>query len=228
MRRRLWNLTVAQLALLACGGDDDGGIALPEAPSAFAAAYCERVFACCEQAELGQLLAGSNVMTQAECESHVTRVFGNEFVSDTMRAAQQGRAAYDPTAMASCVEHVRADSCGELARTLRLMTLPADCAVVRRPRVPVGAACDHDFQCETLACAGAADHTDGSCTAVPSIGAPCVDGECGPDAYCDRRASMEGICTAIVAQGEPCSSALGCTTLACTGGVCAAPLCDGR
>ena len=215
------------IACLASCGDDASGIALEAAPAAYAAAYCERALACCETAEL-QMMLGMDVIDRASCEPFIARVFGNEFIDDTRRALQAGRATYDPNAMAACVDHVREDDCVHAVRVLRLMTFPQECAPVRIGRVGVGGECDHDFQCVTGACAGGADHAAGQCIEVPVIGAACPTGDCGPSAYCDRTGPMP-VCTAINAEGEACTSSLGCESLVCDAGICAPPAsCDGR
>lgn len=218
---------VCVVALAGCGEPEPAGVALDEAPAAYAAAYCERVFACCEASELDALLPSSGVGDRSECEAHVARVFGNEFVADVLRAEEMGRAKYDPVAMAACLDHLRTDPCAHLARPLRLMTFPRDCAPVRLPRVSIGDACDHDFHCVSGVCAGAVEHSDGRCEAVPATSGPCAAGDCGPDAYCDRSVTETGTCELIASVGSPCRSALGCESLSCTNEICAPPLCDG-
>lgn len=220
----LRSCTIVLVSLVACG---DAGVPLAEAPSAFASAYCERVFACCEPVELDALFPDGAVGDRATCEVFVARVFGNEFIDDTRRSQAGGRATYDPAAMAACLEHLRADRCTHLAQPLRRMTFPAECAPVRLPRVAVAGECDHDFQCETGACASAGDDASGQCTEVPALGAPCPTGDCGPAAFCDRSGPAE-ICAPINPDGGACTSDLGCESLECLDGVCVPPtLCDG-
>lgn len=215
---------IAALSITGCG--DDGGIALEAAPAAYASAYCERAFACCEATEL-QAMLGSGVVDRPSCETTLSRVFGNEFVDDTQRAIAQGRARYDADALATCLEHLRGDDCVHSVRVLRLMTFPTECASVRIARVEIGGACDHDFQCVSGACSGGADHASGQCVEVPGLGAAC-DGDCGPSAYCDRSGATP-VCAAIAAVGAPCTTSLGCESLNCVMGVCAAPAtCDGQ
>ena len=209
------------LAACACGGD--AGVALSNAPEAFAAAYCERAFACCDAAGRMALQFGAEITDEASCRAHVARVFGNEFVDDTRRAGAEGRASYDPDAMQACVDHLRADTCVHLAATLRRMTFPPECAPVRVALVANGEPCDHDFQCVSGACAVVGgDHAIGACAEVPAIGAACPTGDCGPTAYCDRRGESD-VCAPIRADGEPCTSSLGCESLTCVDGVCTAP-----
>jgi len=108
------------------------------------------------------------------------------------------------------------------------MVFPGDCPVVRPPRVAIGGACDHDFQCTTGLCAASTEHADGTCEPAPAPGEPCALGDCGPGAYCDRSASTEERCAVIAGVGGTCASALGCESLACEAGTCTVPLCDGR
>lgn len=224
MSRRAFLVSITWIA--ACG-DDASGIELEASPAAYASAYCERALACCETVEL-QTMLGMDVVDRASCEMFITRIFGNEFIDDTRRAIQLDRAGYDPIAMAACAEHVRNDDCIHVARVLRLMTFPRECALVRIGRVAVGGECDHDFQCVTGACAGGADHSAGQCIDVPAIGAPCPTGDCGASAYCDRTGAT-AVCASIESEGGTCASSLGCESLQCTAGTCAPPTsCDGR
>lgn len=217
-------ILLAAIPVSGCG-TDGGGIALEAAPAAYASAYCERAFACCEAAEL-QAMLGSDVVDRASCETSLARVFGNEFVDDTRRAMAEGRAQYDGDALAACLDHLRDDDCVHAVRVLRLMTFPAECSPVRIARIEVGGACDHDFQCVTGACSSGADHATGQCEAVPALGAACT-GDCGPSAYCDRTGPTP-LCAAIAAAGAACTTSLGCESLNCVMGVCAPPTtCDG-
>lgn len=223
------SLLLAGLAIassIGCG-DDASGIPLEAAPSAFAAAYCERAFACCETSEV-QTLLGSEVVDRPSCEAFVARMFGNEFIDDTMRATAAGRARYDADAMAACIEYLRSRACVDSTRVFRLMQFPQECGAVRIGAVAIGGACDHDFQCAGGTCAGETDQATGSCEELPAIGAPCPGGDCGPTAYCDR-SGVTPICAVIAATGEACTTSLGCESLNCAMGVCSPPLsCDGR
>jgi len=233
-------ILVAATALLpSCGDDGDGGpdaaatIPLLRAPSAYASAYCERVFGCCSTGELVELFPAAQppITDLAGCREYVTRVFGNEFVDDTMRAEAAGHARYDGVAMAACVEHLRGDACDHLARVLRLMILPAECPPVRIALAEPGSECDHDFQCTTTYCEGGTETELGVCRALPALGQTCPDSRCVAGAYCDRTNDPSGRCTLLRTAGESCTSFLECVDFACLGapsGVCGPPAtCDG-
>lgn len=231
---------VAAIALLpGCGDDGDSRpdaaaeVPLLRAPSAYASAYCERVFACCSVGELTELFPGAQppVTDMASCRVYVTRVFGNEFVDDTMRAEAAGHARYDGAAMATCVEHLRGDSCEHLARVLRLMILPPECPPARVPLSDAGAECDHDFQCTTTYCEGGTESQLGVCKPLPVLEEACPDNRCVTGAYCDRTSDPSGRCTQLRLAGESCTSLLECADFACVGapsGVCGPPAtCNG-
>ena len=233
-------LIVAAALVASCGGDADPdaaiGIRLDEAPAAYASAYCARVFACCDATDLATRFPGADppVTDVATCESYVARVFGNEFVADARHAETMGWARYDGAAFASCMDHLRADACGHLARVFALMVFPAECAPARVPLVSAGGQCDHDFQCIAGVCVGGSETQIGQCATAPAIGTACVGGECGPEAYCDRSVDPDGTCAALAPDGAACTSALACASFTCVGaspgvpGACAAPtVCDG-
>lgn len=230
---------VATAALAACGDGGDAGpdaaaeVSLVRAPSGYAAAYCERLFECCTADEITEMLPGAlpPVTDLASCRDHVTRVFGNEFVDDTMRAEAAGHARYDGVAMAACLAHVRDDPCELLARAFRLMTLPEDCPPVRIPLAAIGASCDHDFQCTSDYCEGGTETQRGVCRPLPALGEVCPDSRCIAGTYCDRNSDPAGRCAALRLAGEPCTSFLECVDFACPGapdGVCGPPsTCNG-
>ena len=213
----------ACLAIVAgCSAGGGATIALNDAP----AAYCARSLACYTLDELAARFPGASpaITDQASCRTYVARVFGDEFVADTMAAEAAGSARYHGDAMASCVSEIRAASCADLSRALAFTTLPATCPAPREPLVADGGACDHDFHCISALCATPAPGAAGTCQPVPAIGAACTAGKCGPDGYCDRSGGGFGTCTSIGDVGAACVSALACTSLDCQGGTCVAPV----
>ena len=232
------------LATAACGGGGaapdaappDAGIPLERAPAEFASAFCERVFACCTAPEIAERFDGVDppVADVASCESHAARVFGNEFVADTLEAEAAGHAWYLPGAMAECVDHLRGDSCAHLARVLALMVLPGDCPRVHEPLAGLGDGCNHDFQCATAYCQGGTETEDGQCAALPDLDQPCPESRCVDGAFCDRSVDPSGRCTELAGDGEACTSPFGCASFYCDSpapgepGLCASPAsCDG-
>ncbi len=231
--------SIVTSVLASCGNGGTAGpdaavtVPLLRAPSAYAAAYCERVFGCCAADEVPGVFPGAQppVTDPAGCREYIARVFGNEFVSDTQRAEAEGHARYDGVAMAACLDHLRGDACDHLARVFRLTVFPEECLPVRIPLAGVDTACDHDFQCTTGYCEGGAENQTGTCRLMPALGEVCPDSRCAPGLYCDRTADPAGRCAALKAAGEPCSSLFECLDFACSGapsGVCDRPsTCDG-
>lgn len=235
---------VAVLVATACGSGGaapdaappDGGISLPRAPAAYAGAFCERVFACCTAPEIADRFDGIDpaIDDLASCQAYAARVFGNEFVADTLDAEAAGHARYLPEQMGECVDHLRADDCVHLARVLALMALPADCPRVHEPFAAVGDGCNHDFQCTTSYCLGGTENADGACAVLPGLGDPCPESRCVDGAFCDRSVDPAGRCTTLAANGDACTSRFGCASFYCDSpapgepGVCATPTtCDG-
>lgn len=227
-------LVVGAAACGSPGATPDAGIALTSAPSAYAAAYCDRVFACCDGAERATRFANASppVTDISSCRVYVAAVFGNEFVGDTQRAEAAGRARYDEDAMATCMDTMHAASCVDLARVFALMTLPQACPVVRVPLVADGGTCDHDFHCISGLCATPAPEMTGSCAPVPASGAACISNKCGPSGFCDRSGGGAGVCRALGQAGDACTSPLECASFGCSSasppGVCEIPTtCNG-
>lgn len=220
---------IALVVIIAGSCGDDGAVALDQAPRAYAEAYCARLFACCEVAEVAEVLRGFDPPSdEPACIELVTRVFGNEFVDDMRKADAAGHARYDGVAMQACMTELEATSCPDLARVFRFMTFPTTCRLVRIPLAASGASCDHDFQCTTSYCAGGGETTLGSCAELPRIGEACPDSRCVDGSFCDRSLDAAGRCAPLRSDGMPCSSALACESFSCNGGTCGpVASCDG-
>lgn len=233
------------LAVSACSGPaaapdagpPDAGIPLQRAPSEFAAAFCEQVFACCTDPEIAVRFEGvaPPVTDVASCQAYAARVFGNEFTADTLDAEAAGHARYLPGAMAECIEHLRADDCAHLARVVTLLVLPADCPRVHEPLAAIGDGCNHDFQCSTAYCFGGGEMQNGTCAELPALDEPCPESRCVVGAFCDRSVEAGGRCTRLADDGEGCTSRFGCASFYCDipapgePGLCAPPTtCVGR
>lgn len=227
MRRAL-----LMVVALGCRSEGPAVVPLDEAPAAYAAAYCERIFACCDAGEVGAQFPSADppVTDIASCEMHVARIFGNEFIDDTRRAIAARTADYDPAAMWGCAAQLRAGECPQLARVFQLMVFPESCPTVRPPRVATGGDCDHDFQCESSLCVGGGATQAGRCEERPEAGKPCLDRQCVAGAYCD---SATGSCAPLERDGTTCTSPFQCQSFACVGampdaGRCGSPTtCNG-
>ncbi len=164
------------------GTDGDGGaydappvpgsIPLEMAPALVAAVVCAKTFACCEPTEGIRGLS----MTQAVCEGFLAGTLAG-LMGQANAAIGQGRAAYDPGALATCLMAYTDQSCAD-ARVSGGLSAYRMCDFVK-PLVPVGGACQNHVECVEGYCANAAAGVDGSCAARKANGVACqVDDEC--------------------------------------------------
>lgn len=66
------------------------------------------------------------------------------------------------------------------------------------------------------------------CEGAPGIGAACLFGECGSEAFCDTSTDPNGICAAIQADGQACTGHAQCDSGYCPRGYCEARPAEGE
>ena len=72
---------------------------------------------------------------------------------------------------------------------------------------------------------GSIDFT-GKCTALPTVGADCIDDEVAPDCALGLRCDESRRCREYKVNGESCASGTDCYSGECSASVCVAPRCD--
>ncbi len=199
-----WGLALAIGAF--CGGGSCGSDAVQTYTVAYARAYCGRVFACCNAADLASLTPAPD---EAACEKTVTTVgLGN-----IEQAIADGLVRFDAAAGQRCLADLQ-QACDVIFDPKLGRLLP--CEDVYPGAVPLGGACDDDFVCASDDCEEQMCAVRGGCATLA----------CAPDHFCG---SLVAGCQPRVGLGEPCPTGVECdATLTCTAGACAAPLADGQ
>jgi hypothetical protein len=108
-----------------------------------------------------------------------------------------------PDAVERCVA-----SYGSLSCTDFLNGIPPVACTPAGSRA-IGDPCTFNGQCESAFCARARNSACGTCAAPPSVGDPCLDGNCAHGQTC---VNSTNTCQAIVAGGQPCDGQT-CTAL---------------
>jgi hypothetical protein len=176
-----------------------GNIPLGQATAVFAAVACEKVFACCTDAERARNpLAGS----QAGCEIAFGLALGS-LMGQASAAITAGTAMYDPAALADCLTRYRAQSC-EQVRAAGGLSAYRMCNFIK-PLVAAGGTCTQHLECVAGYCAPGSTPQSGTCTAKLAEGQPCTfadqcqGGACraaGSSVTC-ATAAPDGLCSVL-------------------------------
>jgi hypothetical protein len=174
-------------------------IPLAQATAFFAAVACEKVFACCTEAERARNpLAGS----QAGCEL----AFGlalQSLMGQAGAAITAGTAMYDPAALADCLNRYRAQTCDEV-RASGGLSAYRKCNFIK-PLVAVGGTCTQHLECIDGYCAPGSTPQTGTCAAELADGQMCTfadqcqGGACRPagNTTACATAPPDGLCTVL-------------------------------
>jgi hypothetical protein len=168
-------------------------IPLEMAPALVAGVVCAKTYACCQPMEGLRSLT----MTQAACEGFLTGTLAG-LMGQANLAIGQGRAAYDPAALAACLMKYTDQSCPD-ARVSGGLSAYRMCEFVR-PLVAVGSACQNHVECTAGYCAvtNVGAGTDGTCVARKANGETCqIDDECVGRRCASQRCAdprVEGLC----------------------------------
>lgn len=191
-------------AFVAAAGCEGSGQdqALGDGPREIARTVCPKAYSCCMAAQLmGNDLAGTD---ERSCEVNTEQKFKEDF--DRVKQSQdKGRADFDEAKFEECLATIRSSTCEMLNTTNHLVGVPG-CDSFVIPKVALGGACIHDFEC----IGGWCQHepgvfADGVCQPRHQAGAACNQGLCAPGLPC---VGAEGakMCIALAAQGAACAA----------------------
>lgn len=204
-------LLTASILLAACGGTEvevGGSIALEDAPQRHAAAYCERLFSCCDAGDLAQKLAvlgDPPPVTVAEC----TVAYAAGLAPGYAQLAGDSRLLYSPQQMAACVAAITATECIDLD-VAGEETFQRVCGLVFDGRIALGSPCAVPSDCRGAAiCSGV-------CEPRAQENEPCETVGCDVALYCDTTRT----CRATRRDGQSCVLSTDCQSTACDGMRC--------
>jgi hypothetical protein len=172
-------IAMGVLLLVACGGSDTGGGALPLAKVAadVRAALCEKIYTCCSASER---MTNPTIGTDRRSCQDALDGEASILLADIGQSVSQGRVIYHADKMATCLEDIKAASCDAVKNPAGDLSITEMCDEVFEPRVPVGGACSDYWDCAGGWCIGDQGGLKDMCVPLKSAGEECdEDPECG-------------------------------------------------
>lgn len=166
---------VTSLAVAACsssGGSSNEAVTIERFPVEMGAAFCNRIYTCCTEAERMKSLFVGN--TEAECRSSLA-FFLQLFGPGLQDSVAKGRIAYHPDRASACLATLKATSCEQLRKTSVGFDTTAECRAALEPRVAIGGQCGGSADCVKGWCEGAVNGNLGKCMALKADGQACED-----------------------------------------------------
>lgn len=207
---------VAALSGCGSGGGAGGGASIPigQLDDEYAAAYCRKLFSCCDAAERPSTPAGDG--DEAACRASYTATLMSQF-DELQAGVASGILVYDGSKARACFNALVALPCTEWGGDEALERIP-DCLQMLRGTVAPGGACPASRACADGFCDSAV------CVANAKVGESCVGKACQGGLYCDTDASGAlTTCAALQPNGAPCSFDAECRSAGCgdvTPGIC--------
>lgn len=215
MMRNLTSIVLV-LAVVGCGGDDDGGgtpLTLAEFGAQLGAAQCHKAFECCTPAEISMFYAGNAFSDEAGC----VEVYAHAW--ETIGALRQasidaGNTVFDGSNASTCISALTDLTCAEFGSNHD--ALNGRCPAPFEGQLANGMACANDSECQTGYCEGENElgsmPTPGTCKDLPGEGDACTDFDCAQGLICDH-----DVCIAPKADGAACYSPDECASGGCNG-----------
>jgi hypothetical protein len=218
-------LSVLIAVLAGCGSSGGGGGAIPieQLGNEYAAAFCRKLFTCCDAAERPSTPAGSG--DEAACRTSYQATIASQF-GDLQAAVESGILVYSGVKARACFDGLVALPCTEWGGDEALERIP-DCLQMVSGTIAPGGACIEGRECADGFCEG------GTCVRNARVGESCVGKACQAGLYCDTDDASGALttCTALQSNGAACTFNGECRSGACgdvTPGICGpAAICNG-
>jgi hypothetical protein len=202
------------VALAGCGGVHSS-IPVDQTAKDLAEAVCSKAYGCCttDQLMMNMDLTGSD---EAECEQKSADNFRG-ILQEVQYSVDHNLARYQADKVDACLSTLRGSSCDELNMTNHLSGVP-NCDGFTSPLVPVGGACDNDYQCIDGWCKAPPEGMSGAslCTAFASGDTSCADDKaarCASGFICDPGPDR---CVHMGDVGDACDDIYQCKSLTCS------------
>jgi hypothetical protein len=197
-------------AFLGCGSSGRGGggaIPLDQLANEYAAAYCRKLFTCCDVAERPSTPAGSG--DEATCRANYQTTIASQF-ADIQAAIEGGILIYSGVKARACFDALVALPCTEWGGDEALERIP-DCVHMVWGTVAPGGACIEGRECADGFC------DLGSCVLNAKVGESCVGKPCQGGLYCDTDDVSGALttCAALQSNGAPCNFDAECRSGGC-------------
>jgi hypothetical protein len=194
---------------------DENSIALNSFVGEVTKAQCAHVFECCDAAERTKLFqqVSASPKDEAECTSLLVGIMTLAFMPET-DGAKAGRQTYDGKKAKTCVDNLKALSCGSSDVDGAMEKDPA-CKAVFKGTVAAGGKCEAAGDCSDQSSACPSD----TCVTLKANGAACKDGNDCVSGYCD---AAKSVCAELLAEGKACEFDSDCASSVCEMDVCVA------
>lgn len=172
-------------------------------------AQCDRIFVCCDQAELEIVLGGLETIDKATCVRNLTKQLSAFFGPGIEAAQKKNRVSLDTSQFASCGDAIRTQSCENISNDDTQIQRFEACQKAVLPEQEAAGFCDNDYECDTGFCVETGE--GGSCKNVPKIGQPCQSLRCSYKQFCDEKE----ICRLRGKDGTTCLKDASCESGGC-------------
>ena len=197
-------------------GETRPAVAIDRLPTELGAAFCAKLYQCCGDNEIRQLLGTLGQRIKMSNCSALMPILLTSPVAELVYALTEEHIAYRGDQVPACLDSFRARSCPDFARTLAANTVPFspqplptvnlaifECPTMIEPRQMPGQLCEADYECIASDCRGAASG-DRRCLARSRVNEACGPAlDCEKDLVCLTQAGA-GVCRRPGGNGEPC------------------------
>ncbi len=203
------------------GGGGNGGANAVSNGERYAAAICDRVFDCCNTADLAEQFGKTPVVDYAGCRILYRSLWEAAIEPVVADGEKAGRVSFNQANFDTCMQTLGGLSCADFSSASTF------CKDIFTAKVAVGQACFSDFECMDGTCDIPNGASAGSCKANPipmGLGGACTTTKgCQSGLYCDGTK-----CATQKADGQSCGNDDECTAGECVGaqGICA-KICEG-
>lgn len=191
------------------GGGGGGGNAASNGEQ-YARAICDRVFDCCNTAELAERFSNNSVVDYAGCRILYRTIWEAAIEPVVKDGESAGRVSFNQANFDKCMATVGDLSCADFSLG------PVDCEDVFTPKVAAGGACYSDLECIDEECDIPNGASMGTCIAKPTpvgMGGACTENDgCESGLYCNGMT-----CEALKADGQDCVNDDECLAGTCVG-----------
>ncbi len=203
------------------GGGNGGAIGISNS-ELYATATCDRIFDCCNTADLAEEFRNTPVVDYAGCRILYRSVWEAAIEPVVAEGENAGRVSFNQANFDTCMQTFGGLSCAEFSAASTF------CNDIFTPKVAIGQACFSSIECIDGTCDIPSGASAGSCKAKPvplGLGGACTTTiGCQTGLYCDGTK-----CTTKKADGQSCGNDNECTAGECVGGaqgICA-KICEG-
>lgn len=230
-----WIIAILASLSLTCSSESEEPVLdLGSTTQKIAQAQCERLFECCTDEERRIAFSGVDVSSQASCEQTLSSYLSTFVRPGWEQALERNALVVEPGLESSCIEGLKATSCGELSlsQAADIFGIEA-CEGFLSPNLETSGFCREHFECKSGFCSQTPGSLEGTCKDPANEGDACLDEGCGPsnwalfceDELCTPRRPVEAPCT----RNDECISA-NCVASESASGACGAPAltCKGK